>query len=141
MNAASDILYTDSIANIDWLELKRRLADDHFDNGRTPEQLRESCANSYAVSFAWHEGKVIGTARVLSDGVCNAYLVDVWTYTPFRKRGIAREMIRRLSARLEGQHVYLQADEDIADVYRRMGFRDQPQGLSRVVGKWLNRTK
>jgi ribosomal protein S18 acetylase RimI-like enzyme len=74
---------------------------------------------------------------VLSDGVCNAYLVDVWTQTRFRRRGIAKEMINRLCVGLAGQHVYLQADPDIADFYRRVGFAEQPLGMSRVVGRWL----
>jgi len=134
---SSDIVYTDSIADIDWHTLTTRLREDDFDNGRTPVQLRESFANSYAVCFALCDGAVIGKGRVLSDGVCNAYLVDLWTHTPLRHRGIAREIVRRLSEKLQGQHIYLQADADVADFYRKLGFVDQPQGLSRVVGKWL----
>ena len=32
-------------------------------------------------------------ARLLSDGVCNAYLVDVWTMSVYRRQGIASRMI------------------------------------------------
>ena len=74
---------------------------------------------------------------MLSDGVCSAYLVDVWTQSAFRRSGIAREMIRQVCSRLEGQHVYLQADPEIAEVYRRLGFCEQPLGLSLTVGTWL----
>ena len=137
----ADITFSNSNDNVDWSALKRILAEDDFDNGRSPEQLRESFHNSFAVCFARHAGQIVGTARVLSDGVCNAYLVDVWTHTPHRKHGIAREMIRRLCDKLEGQHIYLQADADVADVYRKLGFIDQPAGLSRVVGAWLKNRK
>jgi predicted GNAT family acetyltransferase len=136
-SASAEIVYTDTINGVDWPALKQRLAEDDFDNGRTPAQLEASFANSYAIALAWRGNEIIGTARVLSDGVCNAYLIDVWTYTPFRKRGIAREMIRRLCQHLEGQHVYLQADDDIAEIYRRLGFTEQPVGMSRVIGRWL----
>lgn len=134
----TDIAYTRTLDEVDWAALKTALNADDFDNGRTAEQLQRSFANSYAVCFAWTEGRIIGKARVLSDGVCNAYMVDVWTYSAYRNRGIATQMIRLLLHDLPGQHVYLQADEDVAAFYRKLGFQDQPQGLSCVVGRWLD---
>src|SRR5882724_3655466 len=125
--------YRDDLRNIDWQTLKAALAADNFDNGRTPEQLRRSFANSYSVCIARIGDQIVGTARVLSDGVCNAYMVDVWTASRMRRQGIAREMIRRLLDGLEGQHIYLQADDDVAEIYRRLGFAEQPIGMSRVV--------
>src|SRR5580704_5962283 len=101
----NSITYSHTLAGIDWAQLKQDLKQDDFDNGRTPEQLRLSFENSRHVVFAWCEGCVVGKARVLSDGICNAYLVDVWTQSMFRRRGIAREMIRLLQEELHGQHL------------------------------------
>jgi predicted GNAT family acetyltransferase len=131
------IRYVFDMRGVDWDEMKRLVAADDFDNGRSPQQLRDSFMNSYAACVAYADERMVGTARVLADGVCNAYLVDVWTTTSHRRRGIARDMVRLLCERLAGQHVYLQADEDVADVYRRIGFREQPVGLSKVIGEWL----
>ncbi len=114
------------------------LARDNFDNGRTPEQLRRSFENSYAGVIACDGERIIGTARVLSDGVCNAYVVDVWTLSEYRRRGVARTMLRMLEAVLEGQHVYLFTDEAMA-FYKKLGYDEQPTGLSKVVGRWLRR--
>ena len=126
------------LSNIDWAQLKFLLAADRFDNGRSPEQLRASFENSTATVIARDaDGRIVGTARILSDGVCNAYLVDVWTFSEFRRRGIARRMIETLIEPLRGQHVYLQADPDNIECYRRLGFREQPTGMSKVVGRWL----
>ena len=133
-----EISYMRSLDGVDWAALKADLHTDNFDNGRTPEQLRESFINSYAVCFAWANGQVIGKARVLSDGVCNAYLVDVWTHSDYRKRGIARQMIDLLKTDLVGQHLYLQADDDNLPFYAKLGFALQPHGLSCVVGRWLH---
>jgi ribosomal protein S18 acetylase RimI-like enzyme len=135
----SGVSYKRDVTGIDWKALKAALAEDDFDNGRTPEQLRASFERSYAVCFAVVGERVVGKARVISDGVCNAYMVDVWTHRPFRRRGIASEMIRQLLGDLPGQHVYLQADDDVALFYEHLGFRPQPNGLSLVVGKWLQR--
>jgi ribosomal protein S18 acetylase RimI-like enzyme len=131
--------YRDDLAGIDWAEMKARVAADNFDNGRTPDQLRRSFENSHATCIAYAGGHIIGTARVLSDGVCNAYLIDVWTYTPCRNRGVARTMIESLLAKLSGQHVYTFTD-DVVAFYKRLGFIERPTGLERVVGKWLVNT-
>ena len=76
-------------------------------------------------------------ARLLSDGVCNAYLLDVWTASAYRRRGIASAMICPLLERVPGQHVGLQTDEAQA-VYESLGFRAQPEFWSVVVGSWLD---
>jgi len=132
----AEIIYKTNLENIDWTEMKTTLRQDAFDNGRSPEQLKTSFENSYAICIAYAEGRIIGTARVLSDGVCNAYLVDVWTLSEFRHRGIASTMIRKLMSQLSGQHVYLQTD-DAQELYAKLGFVEQPTGMSKVVGKWL----
>lgn len=131
------IEFRDDLAGVDWAALNAALAADAFDNGRTPGQLELSFRNSRHVCIAWAAGQVVGTARLLSDGVCNAYLVDVWTLTAHRRKGVAREMVQRLCTAVPGQHVYLQADEDVAEFYLRLGFAPQPSGLSKVVGEWL----
>jgi GNAT superfamily N-acetyltransferase len=115
--------------------MKERLIEDDFDNGRTIEQLRDSFANSHSFCIAYAEQDIVGTARILSDGVCNAYLVDVWTYKPFRRLGIARSMIELLLRELSGQHVYLQTETPA--FYAHLGFTPQPTGMQRVVGVWL----
>jgi GNAT superfamily N-acetyltransferase len=134
---AMKIDYRCNLDGIDWIELKSTLAADHFDNGRSPEQLERSFRNSHSVCIAWSNNRVIGTARVLSDGVCNAYLIDVWTLSELRKQGIARRMIESLLEKLPGQHVYLQSDADTLEFYNRIGFSERPTGLEKVVGQWL----
>jgi GNAT superfamily N-acetyltransferase len=133
---AREITYKTNLSDVDWEQMKAILAEDDFDNGRTPEQLRKSFEHSYASVLAYDGQQLVGTARVLSDGVCNAYIVDVWTLSAYRKRGIARRMMELLEAALEGQHVYLVTD-DAVEFYGRLGFHPQPTGMSKVVGEWL----
>ena len=122
---------------MDWSALKERLKSDHFDNGRSPEQLQASFERSFAAVFAYHGTQVVGTARVLSDGVCNAYLVDVWTHTPFRRMKVATTMLSMLEKRLRGQHVAL-FSEDAVPFYVAQRFTEERVGLSKVVGTWLS---
>lgn len=126
-----------SLAGIDWAQAKADLVADHFDNGRSAEALRRSFEQSQHVAFAWDGERVVGMARLLSDGVCNAYLVDVWTASSHRRQGIASRMIRALLDEVPGQHVGLQTD-DAQELYRSLGFEPQPEFWSLVVGSWLD---
>ncbi|MBR8836314.1 MAG: GNAT family N-acetyltransferase [Stigonema ocellatum SAG 48.90 = DSM 106950] len=131
-----NITYKRDLANVDWEEMKATLIKDKFHNGRTAEQLKTSFLNSYSTCIAYVDEEIVGTARVLSDGVCNAYIVDVWTLTEFRHQGIASRMMEILTDELQGQHVYLFSD-DTVDFYKKLGFKEQPTGLAKVIGKWL----
>lgn len=127
-----------SAHDVDWNMLRRDLVADDFDNGRSPDELKTSFDNSFAVATAWDRGRCVGTARVLSDGVCNAYLVDVWTASSHRRRGIATQMIEALLTTVRGQHVAL-FTQDKVELYERLGFKEEAMGMSRVVGTWLRR--
>ena len=124
------------LRGIDWTTVKAHLAADDFDNGRTPAALRRSFVQSQHVAIARDGDRVVGMARMLSDGVCNAYLLDVWTASTFRRRGIASSMIRFLADQVPGQHIGLQTDADA--FYASLGFREQPTFMSLVVGTWLS---
>src|SRR5262249_57586470 len=91
----------------EWDREKGDFAADHFDNGRNAVALRRSFEQSQHVAFARDGDRVVGMARLLSDGVCNAYVVDVWTHSAYRRQGIASSMIRALLDEVPDQHVGL----------------------------------
>ena len=64
----------ESLEGIDWAQAKADLAADDFDNGRSPGALQASFERSQHVAIARDGDRVVGMARLLSDGVCNAYL-------------------------------------------------------------------
>src|SRR3954469_25394582 len=117
----AEIHYKLDCEGVDWAAMKAAVAADDFDNGRTPAQLEASFRNSAVVAIAYAGERIIRTARALSDGVCNAYVVDVWTDSAFRRQGVASTMMERLLERLPGQHVFLWTD-DAAGFYQRIGF-------------------
>ncbi len=123
-------------ALIDWEWLRTELIKDNFHNGRTTDQLRQSFEHTAICVFAMDGPRCIGTARALSDGVCNAYVVDVWTQSDYREQGIATEMMTLIIDACPGQHIYLFTD-DAVDFYKRLGFRERPVGLEVISGEWL----
>lgn len=135
------VRYITSRDQVDWAFLKACLAEDQFDNGRTAQGLEKSFRNSTHVVFALLGEEVVGTARALSDGVCNGYIIDVWTYKPFRNQGIARRMVQMLLDEMPGQHVYLQTDDTTVDFYKNIGFQAHAHGFATVVGDWLSTDK
>jgi GNAT superfamily N-acetyltransferase len=125
------------LAGIDWERVKLDLAADEFDNGRSAGALRRCFERSQHVAIAREAGEVIGTARMLSDGVCNAYVIDVWTRSSHRRQGIGSAMMRFLAECVPGQHIGLQTDDQQV-FYSRLGYRPQPDFLSLIVGQWLD---
>ncbi|OKH56078.1 GNAT family N-acetyltransferase [Calothrix sp. HK-06] len=130
------VTYKSDLSNVNWDEMKATLKEDVFDNGRSPQQLKVSFENSYATCIAYIDNCIVGTARVLSDGICNAYIVDVWTFTPYRRQGIASKMMSLLLERLSGQDVCL-LTEDAVDFYEKLGFTEGDTCMEKVIGKWL----
>jgi heme-degrading monooxygenase HmoA/GNAT superfamily N-acetyltransferase len=125
------------LEGIDWAQAKADLAADDFDNGRSAEALRRSFHQSQHVAIARDGDRIVGMARLLSDGVCNAYLVDVWTASAYRRQGIASSLVRLLLESVPGQHVGLQTN-DAQQFYGSLGFQPQPEFWSRIVGGWLD---
>jgi ribosomal protein S18 acetylase RimI-like enzyme len=132
-----NVHYMRELDGVNWGEMKATLREDKFDNGRTETQYRESFENSFSTCIAYIDGKIIGTARVLSDGVGNAYMVDVWTLSMHRRKGIATRMMELLMEDLQGQHVYLQTDDDTLEFYDSLGFKKRPTGMDIVIGDYL----
>lgn len=62
--------------------------------------------NSYCVMGALDEtGKLIGMMRALSDGVSDAYLLDMVVEESHRRKGIAHEILRALTEHLKGKGI------------------------------------
>ena len=130
------ITYRQDLDGIDWETLKQDLIADDFHNGRTTAQLRLSFENSTFVAMGHDGDRCIGNGRLLSDGVGNAYVIDVWTQSSYRLQGIASSIMAMLIEAVPGQHLYLQTD-DAVGFYERLGFIEQPEGMRFIAGEYL----
>jgi len=134
------LVYSQNCDIVDWSALRDDLILDDFHNNRTTEQLQTSFDNSFICIFFLDGNRCIATARALSDEICNCYVVDVWTQSAYRKRGIAQRMMQMIIDAVPGQHIYLQTD-DAQLFYEKLGFAVQPDGMFRISGEWLNDTR
>lgn len=59
----------DNVDRVDWAQARADLASDNFDNGRSPAALRLFFEQSSHVALVWWDARLVGMARMLSDGV------------------------------------------------------------------------
>ncbi|WP_224816951.1 GNAT family N-acetyltransferase [Hasllibacter sp. MH4015] len=82
---------------------------------------------------AWEGDALVGMARVVGDGVLNAYIQDVVVADSHRGKGIARAIVERLMADLsellpKGTTIGLMAVAGVEPLYERAGFMARPDG-------------
>jgi ribosomal protein S18 acetylase RimI-like enzyme len=71
------------------------------------------------------EGRIVGMARVISDGHSDAYIQDVVVLNSYRGRGIGRELVRRLTEVCKGRNIGwigLVAEPGTQGLYEELGF-------------------
>ncbi len=71
------------------------------------------------------EGRIVGMARVISDGHSDAYIQDVAVLESCRRQGIGRELIRRLVRHcVDGKIAWigLVAEPGTQGLYEKLGF-------------------
>jgi len=69
--------------------------------------------------------KVVGFITAISDGVLSAYIPLLEVLPAYQKRGIGKELVRRMLATLQDFYmVDLLCDEPLQNFYRPLGMRD-----------------
>lgn len=86
-------------------------------------------AGSWACCAAWEQGRLIGFARLISDGHLHAYVNEMIVLPEAQGRGIGREILRRLLAHCAAagiSDIQLFAARGKADFYAAQGFAVRP---------------
>jgi len=90
------ISYSFDLAAFDFVAVHGWLASTYWSPGISFERVEKGFRNSTLCVGAFCDGKQVGMARVVSDTTRFAYIADVFVDQAYRKRGIAREMVRQL---------------------------------------------
>lgn len=107
-----------------------------FDNSgiRRPTKdlarIERMFANANLILSAWHEGKLVGVCRALTDFSYCCYLSDLAVDKAFQKHGIGRELIARVRSAIgeEVALVLLLAPEAM-EYYPKVGFEKIENGF------------
>jgi N-acetylglutamate synthase-like GNAT family acetyltransferase len=115
--------WTDSLDDIDWQELSDMIRAAPLGH-KEPARLRTAFTNSMYRCFVYDEGKLVGTGRVLADGVDAAYVCDVAILPSHQGSGLGKEIVGRLVEQARGhKKIILYAVPGKEDFYARFGFR------------------
>lgn len=102
---------------------------------REPKKIRKSFENSFLVCFAIYEGKLIGMARAISDGVYQAAIYDLVILPAFQGKGIGSEIITKLHKRLPVETIILYAVPGKETFYEKLGYNKM---LTAMAKKTIN---
>lgn len=97
--------------------------------GLTTAELHAALGRSWFLLTAYGEGRLVGTGRVVSDGVLHALIVDVIVLPECQGRGVGTSIMARLIERCRAariRDVQLFCARGKAPFYRRLGFVDRP---------------
>ncbi len=103
------------------------LATGFFEGWTAPPTADEHLlllSNSSHVSIAVDDGRVVGFANALSDGVLAAYIPLLEVLPEYRGRGVGTELVRRLLELIGRMYmVDVMCDAEITPFYERLGFQ------------------
>ena len=91
---------------------------------------------SSLVVSAWDGNQLVGTARVLTDGVVRAVLLDVAVDPAYQRCGIGQELATRCMSAYPDCEWAVQTDA-AEGFYRRLGFTENPGIFLRRPSKWF----
>lgn len=88
----------------------------------TPELVWKMYEQSSLVLSAWNQDRLVGIARILTDGVLYSYLCDLAVEPDLQGRGIGRTLIQKVLDRCKGTDLILRDSDISAAFYARLGF-------------------
>lgn len=93
-----------------------------------PDIFEQMLKSSNLIITAWHQEKLVGISRSLTDFSYVAYLSDLAVDSSYQKKGIGRQLINETKARLwpECKIVLLSAPK-ANDYYPKLGFEHNPR--------------
>ncbi len=115
----------DDPARIDIDIVHRYISEDsYWARGHTREHQVELNRAAARVVGCYREGRQMGYARAISDGVSLAYLADLFVLPEARGRGLGAEIVRELVEQGPLASLrWLLHTEDAHGLYERFGFR------------------
>lgn len=78
---------------------------------------------SYYMISAYSNKKLIGNARLISDGITNAYICGLGVAEAYRRHGIAAHMFQALKEKIDtdGLHGQFFCEESLKEYYQKRG--------------------
>lgn len=137
------IRYGNFISEEDYNHLRKAVGWNVLDK----EQAERGLGNSSFVTVAYKDGKVIGTARVVTDGGYIAIIADVMVLPEFQGQGIGKQLLNNVIEYLKASinnnqclMINLMAAPNKERFYKKFGFIERPnENMGAGMVMWLNK--
>lgn len=88
------------------------------------ELLNQAMENSWYVIYLYDKDELIGTGRMLSDGIINAYILGVGVHPGYQNKGLGEEIIQILVKKGKESNLNMQlfCKEDVKSYYEKQKF-------------------
>lgn len=121
-----EFLISTDRSRLDIDAIQRFMAEDsYWAQERTLEQTRRAIENSICFGV-YHDRRLIGFARVVSDQATFAYLGDVFIIADYRGRGLSKWLMDVIVSHpdLQGLRRWVLATRDAHTLYEKFGFHE-----------------
>jgi len=121
---AGEYLISDDPALIDIDVVHRWLSEDsYWSRGRTRQTVERSIAHSIPLGV-YHQGVIVGFARVVTDRSTFAWLCDVFVTPEHRNAGVGKALVAAAVGHPDLAEIkrFVLATADAHDLYRQYGF-------------------
>ena len=122
--SAGAITYSDDPGRVNIAQLLALYHVTYWAKGRTAAQVERALQYSRPVLTAWDGDRMVGFTRVISDLTYRATIWDVIVADSHQKRGIGRELMRKVLDHpdLKTVTMFLLLTKDRQEFYRHLGF-------------------
>lgn len=119
-----EFIISDDKSKLDIKLIHNFLTNSYWGKGRTFNEVKRSIEHSYC--FGIYDGNdQVGFARVITDFVVFAYLMDVFIIEEFRGRGLSKKLLQKIfdDMRFSKIKKWMLATDDAHTLYEKFGFK------------------
>lgn len=104
-----------------------------WDQAHAPEDLYKAVSQSSWVATASHDGRLVGLARVLTDGVYAAHFQEMLVHPDYQHQGVGKELLDLYDHHFGDfrSQIAVTTVEWAKNKLEKRGFRAEPAAVSR----------
>lgn len=101
----------------------------------TVNELEQMCKQSWYAMYAFHDKKLVGMGRIISDGIITGVICGVCVMPEYQSIGIGKELVERLIRHCEQNKVIpqLMCVEKLQSYYESIEFEAFPIGRTKPI--------
>jgi ribosomal protein S18 acetylase RimI-like enzyme len=101
---------------------------------RDLEKIRRAYEKSHKYVVAWQNDRIIGAARMISDGECYGWIHDVAVLEESRRQGVGQAIMEKLQEGNEHLLMGLTSSFMAVDFYSDLGFKKHKTAMAKYPG-------